>query len=117
MKSINVLITGILALCLLSGCHKQIEVKTNDTTGEVTLTIPADATAAELIQARGIADASATLRGERERMYFEFQQAKLRKAERQFYAVLIVGGVVTGIVSIFAVACGVMVWKFGGLHK
>lgn len=112
-----ILIFIMSSAAMLSGCQKEVKVKTNDRTGEVVLTLPENATAAEMIQARGLADASFTLRGERERMAFELQQAKLRKSERQFYAVLIVGGVVFGIVSVFAIACFIVVKRVGGARS
>ena len=112
MKKVKYL--AVFAALLLVGCERDIEVATNDKTGEVTITIPAENVgAAELIQARGIVDASYTLRAKREEMAFELAQAKLRKSERQFYAVLIVVGVVTGIVSVFSIGMYVLVKKVG----
>ena len=104
----------LAALLYLVGCGQDIEITTNDTTGEVTITLPAEnAGAAELIQARGMVDASYTLRAKREEMAFELAQAKLRKSERQFYAVLAVIGIVTGIVSVFAIGMYIIVKMVG----
>ena len=108
------LILILISAAILAGCGKDVKVETNDTAGKVTVTIPQDATAAELIQARGVIDASYTLRAERERMAYDLAAAKLRKSERQFYAVLIVGGVVAGIVSVFSIACVLVIRRVGG---
>lgn len=111
----------LLILCCLvlvfAGCKKSVTIETNEKDGSVIVSIPQDASAVELVNMQTALSNSLTIRAERERMAYEFAAAKLRKSERQFYAVLVVSGVVTGIVSIFAVACGVLVWKFGGLHK
>lgn len=106
----------VIVVCV-AGCKKSTTIKTNEKDGSVIVTIPADASAAELVNMQTALSNSLTIRAERERMAYEFAAAKLRKSERQFYAVLVVSGVVTGIVSIFAVACGVLVWKFGGILK
>ena len=117
MKYKYILIIFAVLFVALAGCRKPTTVEVRQDGANVVVSIPADATAAELIQMRGVLDASLTIKAERERMAFALKQAQIRKSERQFYAVLVVSGVVTGIVSIFAVACGVLVWKFGGLHK
>lgn len=106
-----------LCLLLFSGCKKSITLETNEKDGSVLVTIPQEASAAELINLQTALSNSLTIRAERERMAYEYAAAKLRKSERQFYAVLMVVGVVSGIVSIFAVACFVIAWKFRGFLK
>lgn len=110
------LVCCVLLVCV-AGCKKSTTIKTNEKDGSVIVTIPQDASAAELVNMQTALSNSLTIRAERERMAYKFASAKLRKSERQFYAVLVVSGVVGGIVTVFAIACGVMVWKFGGLHK
>ena len=104
-------------LVCVAGCKESTTIETNEKDGSVIVTIPQDASAAELVNMQTALSNSLTIRAERERMAFELESAKLRKSERQFYAVLVVSGVVTGVVSIFAVACGVLIWKFGGMSK
>ena len=107
---------AVFAALLCLGCEQDIKITTNDKTGEVTITLPAEDTgAAELIQARGMVDASYTLRAKREEMAFNLAQAKLRKSERQFYAVLLVVGVVAGIVSVFSIGMFIIVKRVGRL--
>ena len=106
----------VVVVCVV-GCKKSVTLETNEKDGSVIVTIPQDASAAELVNMQTALSNSLTIRAERERMAYEYASAKLRKSERQFYAVLVVSGAVSGIVSIFAVACGVLVWKFGGMSK
>ena len=108
MKYQSIIILVIMA-AMLSGCRKETQVEVKQDGAKISVNIPQDASAAELIQMRGVIDASLTVKAERERMAFELAQAKLRKSERQFYAVLIVSGVVFGIVSVFSVACFIVV--------
>ena len=107
----------LLLMVGVAGCKKSTTIETNEKDGSVIVTIPADASAAELVNMQTALSNSLTIRAERERMAYEYASAKLRKSERQFYAVLVVVGVVTGIVSIFAITCGVLIWKFGGILK
>lgn len=106
----------VIVVCV-AGCKESVTLETNEKDGSVIVTIPQDASAAELVNMQTALSNSLTIRAERERMAYEYASAKLRKSERQFYAVLVVSGAVSGIVSIFAITCGVLIWKFGGILK
>ena len=105
------LILMLLLAAMLSGCRKDASVKIKQDGAAVSVTIPADASAADLINLQTALSNSLTIKAERERMAFELESAKLRKSERQFYAVLIVGGVVFGIVAVFTVGMTALVWR------
>lgn len=109
-KSISALICATLLLC--SACQKETKIKIEQDGAVVAVTIPQDATAAELINMQTALNNTLTIKAERERMEFKLAEAKQHKSERQFYAVLVVGGVVSGIVSVFAVAMVFFAWKF-----
>lgn len=113
MKYQSIILILLLA-ALLSGCRKDASVKIKQDGAAVSVTIPADASAADLITLQTALSNSLTIKAERERMAFELESAKLRKSERQFYAVLIVGGVVFGIVTVFSIACFIVVKRVGG---
>ena len=100
----------VIVVCV-AGCKKSTTIKTNEKDGSVIVTIPQDASAAELVNMQTALSNSLTIRAERERMAYEYASAKLRKSERQFYAVLIVGGVVFGIVAVFTVGMTALVWR------
>ncbi len=116
MKSVKFLL--LIAVIAVSGCQRKVTIETDNKTGQVTVIMPAEGVgAAELLQARGLADAAYTITAKREEQVFLLRQAELRKSERQFYAILIVVGVVGGIVSVFSVGMFILVKKFGGVPK
>lgn len=109
----SIILSICTALLLCSGCHKDAKVEVKQDGAVVAVTIPRDATAAELINMQTALNNTLTIKAERERMAFELAKQKQRAHERQFYAVLIIGGVVGGIVSVFAVGMAFFAWKFG----
>ena len=113
MKSVKFLL--LIAVIAVSGCQKDTKVIVSDDGAHVAVSIPADATAAELINMQTALSNSLTVKADRERMAYNIAQAKLRKAEREFYAILVVSGVVGGIVSVFSVGMFVIVKRVGGV--
>ena len=111
MKYLSIM---LIMATMLSGCHKETQVKVKDDGASVSVSIPENATAADLINMQTALNNTLTIKAKREQYAFELQQAKLRKSERQFYAVLIVGGVVAGIVSVFSIACVLVIRRVGG---
>ncbi len=104
-------------LLLLASCRKNTTIEVKNDGAEVVLSIPNDATAAELINAQTALTNTLTIKAERERQAFELKQAELRKEERQFYFMFGVFFVVAGIVAVFATACFFVFIYAGGLKR
>ncbi len=88
MNTRIMVVVGIV-WCVLAGCEGETSLKIKQDGQFVAVSIPEGATAAEMIQMRGIADNYLVIKAERERMQYEYQRAKLRKEERQFYALVV----------------------------
>lgn len=95
----------LLLLLVVSfvGCQKETKVKVSEN-GTISITIPENAPAKDLIQARGVIDNSLTLTAEGREQAFTIAKMKIESSERKFMTTLGVIGAVSGIVIIFALA-------------
>ena len=107
MKFLTIL--SFCSLVWLGGCRHDTTLDITADGAAVSLRLPVNASAAELINMQTALTNALTIKAERERQAFVLAAARQRAQERQFYAVLLVGGVVAGIVAIFAIACVVVV--------
>jgi len=110
----KMLLLFVAVLLLATSCRKESTVEIKQDGAAVSVSIPENATSADLINLQTALSNTLTIKAERERMAFEFAEAKLRKSERQFYFFFGVFAVVAGIVSVFAIACFFFFWQFGG---
>ena len=105
------LILVCLMVAMFSGCQKETTLEVRQDGAAVSLSIPADASAADLINMQTALSNSLTIKAKREEQLFALKQAELRKSERQFYGLLIVGGIVSGILGVFTISALVIVWR------